>query len=52
LDAAARVGGILPTHHPILMENLQIQNNLTDSVLQSGNEKSLFFQAVRVFIQD
>ena len=45
IDAAARVGGILAnTNYPyqFIMENLQIQNNLIDSALQSGVEKFIF----------
>ena len=45
IDAAARVGGILAnTNYPyqFIMENLQIQNNLIDSALQSGIEKFIF----------
>ena len=45
IDAAARVGGILPNSnfpYQFLMENLQIQNNLIDGALQSGIEKFIF----------
>lgn len=45
IDAAARVGGILANNNypfTFLMENLQIQNNLIDSALQSGVEKFIF----------
>ncbi|MDI5895629.1 GDP-L-fucose synthase family protein [Flavobacterium algoritolerans] len=45
IDAAARVGGILAnTNYPyqFIMENMQIQNNLIDSALQSGVEKFIF----------
>lgn len=45
IDAAARVGGILANNnypYQFLMENLQIQNNLIDSALQSGIEKFIF----------
>lgn len=45
IDAAARVGGILANNdypYTFLMENLQIQNNLIDSALQSGVEKFIF----------
>lgn len=45
IDAAARVGGILAnSNYPyqFLMENMQIQNNLIDSALQSGVEKFIF----------
>jgi GDP-L-fucose synthase len=45
IDAAARVGGILAnmnSPYDFLMQNLQIQNNLIDSALQSGVEKFIF----------
>lgn len=45
IDAAARVGGILANNnypYQFIMENLQIQNNLIDSALQSGVEKFIF----------
>ena len=45
IDAAARVGGILANNdypYPFIMENLQIQNNLIDTALQSGVEKFIF----------
>ena len=45
IDAAARVGGILANNnypYPFLMENMQIQNNLIDSALQTGIEKFIF----------
>lgn len=45
IDAAARVGGILANNnypYHFLMENMQIQNNLIDSSLQSGVEKFIF----------
>ena len=45
IDAAARVGGILAnSNYPyqFIMENMQIQNNLIDSALQSGVEKFIF----------
>jgi GDP-L-fucose synthase len=45
IDAAARVGGILANNdypYPFIMENMQIQNNLIDTALQSGVEKFIF----------
>ncbi|MEN2489791.1 GDP-L-fucose synthase [Flavobacterium sp. B11] len=45
IDAAARVGGILANSdfpYQFIMENMQIQNNLIDSALQSGVEKFIF----------
>jgi GDP-L-fucose synthase len=45
IDAAARVGGILANNdypYQFIMENMQIQNNLIDSALQTGIEKFLF----------
>ena len=45
IDAAAKVGGILANNeypYPFLMENMQIQNNLIDTALQSGVEKFIF----------
>jgi GDP-L-fucose synthase len=45
IDAAARVGGILAnlnSPYTFIMENMQIQNNLIDSALQSGVEKFIF----------
>jgi len=45
IDAAARVGGILANNnypYQFIMENMQIQNNLIDSALQSGIEKFIF----------
>jgi GDP-L-fucose synthase len=45
IDAAARVGGILANNnypYQFIMENLQIQNNLIDSALQTGVEKFIF----------
>jgi GDP-L-fucose synthase len=45
IDAAARVGGILANNnypYQFIMENMQIQNNLIDSALQSGVEKFIF----------
>jgi len=45
IDAAAKVGGILANNnypYPFLMENMQIQNNLIDSALNSGIEKFIF----------
>ena len=45
IDAAARVGGILAnmnSPYDFLMQNLQIQNNLIDSALQSDVEKFIF----------
>ncbi|WP_299096516.1 GDP-L-fucose synthase [uncultured Winogradskyella sp.] len=45
IDAAARVGGILANNnypYPFLMENLQIQNNLIDTSLNTGIEKFIF----------
>ena len=45
IDAAARVGGILANNdfpYQFLIENLQIQNNLIDTALQSGIEKFIF----------
>jgi GDP-L-fucose synthase len=45
IDAAAKVGGILANNdHPyqFIMENMQIQNNLIDTALQSGVQKFIF----------
>ena len=45
IDAAARVGGILANNnypYQFIMENMQIQNNLIDSALQTGIEKFIF----------
>lgn len=45
IDAAAKVGGILANNnfpYQFLMENMQIQNNLVDTALQSGVEKFIF----------
>ena len=45
IDAAAKVGGILANNehpYPFLMENMQIQNNLINSALQSGVDKFIF----------
>jgi GDP-L-fucose synthase len=45
IDAAAKVGGILANNdfpYQFLMENMQIQNNLLDTALQSGVEKFIF----------
>ncbi len=45
IDAAAKVGGILANNnypYNFLMENMQIQNNLIDSALNSGVEKFIF----------
>jgi GDP-L-fucose synthase len=45
IDAAARVGGILANNnfpYQFLMENMQIQNNLIDTALQSGVDKFIF----------
>jgi GDP-L-fucose synthase len=45
IDAAAKVGGILVNNnfpYQFLMENMQIQNNLIDTALQSGVEKFIF----------
>ena len=45
IDAAARVGGILANSdfpYQFIMENMQIQNNLIDSSLQSGVKKFIF----------
>jgi GDP-L-fucose synthase len=45
IDAAAKVGGILANNsypYQFLMENLQIQNNIIDTALQSGVEKFIF----------
>ena len=45
IDAAARVGGILANNnypYQFIMENMQIQNNLIHSALQSGVEKFIF----------
>ena len=45
IDAAAKVGGILANNdfpYQFLMENLQIQNNLIDTALQTGVEKFIF----------
>jgi GDP-L-fucose synthase len=45
IDAAAKVGGILANNdfpYQFIMENMQIQNNLVDTALQSGVEKFIF----------
>ncbi|WP_073351392.1 GDP-L-fucose synthase family protein [Flavobacterium xanthum] len=45
IDAAAKVGGILANNnfpYQFLMENMQIQNNLIDTAVQSGVEKFIF----------
>jgi GDP-L-fucose synthase len=45
IDAAARVGGILANNnypYQFIMENMQIQNNIIDSALQTGVEKFIF----------
>jgi GDP-L-fucose synthase len=45
IDAAARVGGILANNnypYQFLMENMQIQNNLIDTAVQTGVEKFIF----------
>ncbi|MDQ1148141.1 GDP-L-fucose synthase [Sphingobacterium zeae] len=45
IDAAARVGGILANNdfpYQFLMENMQIQNNLIDTALQSDVDKFIF----------
>jgi GDP-L-fucose synthase len=45
IDAAAQVGGILANNdfpYQFIMENMQIQNNLIDTALQSGVEKFIF----------
>nr|WP_315170143.1 GDP-L-fucose synthase [uncultured Flavobacterium sp.] len=45
IDAAAKVGGILANNnfpYHFIMENMQIQNNLIDTALQSGVEKFIF----------
>jgi GDP-L-fucose synthase len=45
IDAAAKVGGILANNdfpYQFLMENMQIQNNLIDTALQTGVEKFIF----------
>ncbi|WP_269226001.1 GDP-L-fucose synthase family protein [Flavobacterium eburneipallidum] len=45
IDAAARVGGILANNdypYQFIMENMQIQNNLIDSAMQTGIEKFIF----------
>lgn len=45
IDAAARVGGILANNnypYTFLMENMQIQNNLIDTALQSNVDKFIF----------
>ena len=45
IDAAAKVGGILANNeypYPFLMENMQIQNNLINTALESGVEKFIF----------
>ena len=46
IDAAARVGGIMANSsfpYQFLMENMQIQNNLIDSSLNSNVQKFIFF---------
>ena len=45
IDAAARVGGILANNnypYQFIMENMQIQNNLIDTALNTGVEKFVF----------
>ena len=45
IDAAAKVGGILANNdfpYQFLMENMQIQNNVIDTALQTGVEKLIF----------
>ena len=45
IDAAAKVGGILANNnfpYQFLMENMQIQNNLIDTALNTGVEKFIF----------
>lgn len=45
IDAAAKVGGILANNdypYQFIMENMQIQNNLIDSAMQTGVEKFIF----------
>ena len=45
IDAAAKVGGILANNdfpYQFLMENMQIQNNVIDTALQTGVEKFIF----------
>ena len=45
IDAAAKVGGILANNnfpYQFIMENMQIQNNIIDTALQSGVEKFIF----------
>tara|TARA_R110001632_G_scaffold232467_1_gene373350 strand:+ start:4304 stop:5251 length:948 start_codon:yes stop_codon:yes gene_type:complete len=45
IDAAARVGGILANNdfpYQFLMQNMQIQNNLIDTALETGIEKFIF----------
>jgi GDP-L-fucose synthase len=45
IDAAAKVVGILANNdfpYQFIMENIQIQNNLIDTALQSGAEKFIF----------
>ena len=45
IDAAAKVGGILANNdfpYQFLMENMQIQNNLINTALQSGIDKFIF----------
>ncbi len=45
IDAAAKVGGILANNdfpYQFLMENMQIQNNLIDTALQTNVEKFIF----------
>jgi GDP-L-fucose synthase len=45
IDAAAKVGGILANNdypYQFIMENMQIQNNLIDTALQSGVQKFIF----------
>ena len=45
IDAAAKVGGILPNNdfpYQFLMENMQIQNNLIDGAYNAGIEKFIF----------
>jgi GDP-L-fucose synthase len=53
IDAAAKVGGILANNdypYQFIMENMQIQNNLIDTALQSGVEVYFFWKFLHLSI--
>ena len=52
IDAAAKVGGILANNdfpYQFLMENMQIQNNLIDTALQTNVEKFIFLGSSSIY---